>query len=133
MTLEPSQYARLMKPQAEWTWVHYKVLELSFDCLNLPELLVEHEYRGFPGGATHIPATTRRETEDALLDLLAAGALDVFDDNGRISPPLAVETVRADSSWTYEGRGAQVEVVENAQSGTFQKARPTALNPHAPD
>jgi hypothetical protein len=112
--------------------VHYKVLEASFDCSTLPELLLEHVFRDFTPGETRIPATTRDETESALLDLLAVGALDVFDSGGRLSVERAAEVVRADSSWTYEERGAEIEVVENERSIEFADAPPEESNPHEP-
>jgi hypothetical protein len=120
-----------VKPESEWTWVHYKVLEESCDCSPLPELLQEASFIGFPGGNSQIAATSREETEGAVLDLLAAGAIDLFDGADRLSQDAAASVLRMDSSWGYP-RGAEIEVVDNEATMAFLARRPEALNPHRP-
>lgn len=120
-----------MKPESEWTWIHYKVLEESSDCSNLPELLQEATFIGFPGRDSQIAATSREETEAAVLDLLAAGAIDLFDGDDRLTDDAAPTLVRMDSSWEYP-RAAEIEVCENEATMAFLARRPESLNPHRP-
>lgn len=110
--------------------MHYKILEASFDCSNLPELTQEHTFIGFPGGDTRIPATSREETEAALLDLIEAEALDVFDDDARLTRGQAIAVALDDSSWSYEAHGGQVEVVNNDKTAQLVRDRPDENNPH---
>jgi hypothetical protein len=121
----------LVKPESEWTWVHYKVLEESCDCSPLPELLQEASFIGFPGGDSQIAATSREETEGAVLDLLAVGAIDLFDGDDRLSLDAGATVLGMDSAWDYP-RGAEIEVIDNDETMAFLARRPEALNPHRP-
>ena len=120
-----------MRPESEWTWVHYKVLEDSCDCENLPGLLLGAIVWGFPGGDSQIAATSREETEAAVLDLLAVGAIDLFDNRDRLSVDAATAVVRSDSSWEYP-RGAEIVVANNDATPEWLRRRPESLNPHQP-
>jgi hypothetical protein len=120
-----------VKPESEWTWVHYKVLEEAFDCSSLPELLVAANFIGFADGDSQIAATSREETEAAVLDLLAAGAIDLFDGDDRLSLETAPAVIHMDSSWEYP-RGAEIEVVNNESTVALDAHRPESLNPHRP-
>ena len=120
-----------MKPESGWTWVHYKLIEESCDCSPLPELLQEARFIGFHGGDSQIAATSREETEAAVLDLLAVGAIDLFDGDDRLSLDAAATVLRIDSAWEYP-RGAEIEVVDNDKTMAFLARRPAALNPHRP-
>lgn len=121
-----------MTKPSDWTWVHYKVLASSGDCLSLPELVGESLFYGFPDGDKRIPKTSREETEAALLDLIAAGAIDVFEKGARLSREQAVEVVRRDSSWTYEMWPDQVEVVDNRRTFEFIRSCPVDKRPYVP-
>ncbi len=121
-----------MDAPSGWTWVHYKVLEFAFDCSHLPELTLEHKFVASAGGDSVVPATSRAETEAALLDLVEVGALDVLDRDARLTPEQAVAVVRDDSSWAWELRAAEVGVVDNDQSVEFLRVRPDDKNPHLP-
>jgi hypothetical protein len=113
----------------DWSWVHYKILDLS-DGSRLPELLEEHRFFGFPGGDTRIRESALEETRGALLDLLAVGAVDVFDDDGKLSRERALQLVRDDSSWSFALRGSDLEIVENERTGQFIAQRPLDRDPH---
>jgi hypothetical protein len=83
------------------------------------------------GGDSQIAATSREETEAAVLDLLAAAAIDLLDGDARLSLDTAPAVVHADSSWEYP-RGAEIEVVDNEATVAFLARRPESLNPHRP-
>ena len=119
------------KPESEWTWVHYKVLEGAFDNSRLPDLLMPWTYIGFPGGDTRVAETSREETQDALLDLLAVRALDLFEGEERLSSEAAVSVASADSSWSFD-HGDDVEVVDNESTPDFLDRRPDLRHPRRP-
>lgn len=133
-----------MNDGQEWTSVHYKVLELSYDETRLPELCGLHQYWGFPPwGKDVVPATTVEETRTALEDLLTAGAVRLvrseFVSEGAlvryvdVDAAAAVEILADESAWDEEAeRGWNFEIVPGDEADALFAALPQELNPHRP-
>ena len=115
-----------------WTRVHYEIPIESFDCLSLPELLLGGTFIGFGEGDTHFPARTAAEIKAALLDLLEARAVDVFDRNEPLSAQKAREVIGLDPSWKYDSSPDRIEVVNNERTTELLHEMPPELNPHLP-
>src|SRR5581483_1773263 len=125
-----------MSPVATYgfTLVHWKVLELSFDCTPLPYLPQEHHYTASAFGVgTFIPETSVVETAHAVRALAVMGAVYLADDEHTLTPH-EVAAICADTASFDPVSGAfAVEVVNRPLAADLLRQRPADQSPHQPN
>lgn len=114
-----------------FTWVHWKVLELSFDETPLPDLVLEHEYHGFTHGPSSIAASSAVETRIAVRDLLLVGAVSVVREGQTIPPEVALSLIDQPELWDSDSADAnRYAVVDEPLGGELLANRPAEADPH---
>ncbi len=124
-----------MKSPTEWTWVEWKVLELSFDETPVPELIQEHHYGSFGSkGATFIPASPIDETANALRDLVEGGAVRVIHNGRTLGTEEINELLAQGGTWDPEptNQAFLYAVVDEPSAVELQSKRPSEADPHKP-
>jgi hypothetical protein len=117
-----------------FTLLHWKVLELSFDCTPLPDLIQEHHYGASTDrDETFIPETSVVETARALRALAEMGAVYLAEGEHTLTPP-EVAAICSDTAPFDRVSGAfTVEVVNRPLAGDLLRQRPADQSPHRPN
>jgi hypothetical protein len=120
----------------EWTWVHWKVIDLAFDQTPVPELINEHYYVRFSGWSGLVPASTPDETRIAIGDLLAAGVITIIDDGHKDLAREAVEALLSDpGTWDSDpsNPARAYVVVDEPLAEDLLSQRPGDVRPRRPE
>jgi hypothetical protein len=81
------------------SFTHYRIL-YEADSSSLPELLTSTKSYGSPDGDFEWPPLSVQEARQVLVDLIAAGYVDVLGESGRtLSKAEATEAIRSDPPW----------------------------------
>jgi hypothetical protein len=100
------------------------VLDLAFDETPVPDLVEAHHYVG-QGEDRTVPASSRAETKAAVLDLLAAGAINVVGDNV-LSLQEAVAVLDDPASWHRDSiHVVPYAVVDQPRATELLRLRPS--------